>query len=114
MPTPEWPIRDEPPGIDLQADPPGYDMPPQTSEASSCNYPIDNNKKNILIIRGEQENLSQSMFTAEAFAEISQHAVLETFDEKRMKQTVVKITEKKHDFHKNIIDASIHFSTILS
>ena len=37
MPTPEWPIRDEPPGIDLQADPPGYDMPPQTSEATSCN-----------------------------------------------------------------------------
>ena len=54
----------------------------------------------IMYVRGEQENLSQSMFTAEAFARNSQHAVLETFDEKRMKQTVVKITEKKHDFHK--------------
>ena len=42
MPTPEWPIRDEPPGMDLQADPPGDDMPPQGPEASSCNYPIDN------------------------------------------------------------------------
>ena len=56
-------------------------------------------RRKNLNLRGEQENLSQSMFTAEAFAENSQHAVLETFDEKRMKQTVMKITEKKHDFH---------------
>ena len=40
------------------------------------------------------------MFTAEAFVENSQHAVLETFDENRMKKTVVKITEKKHNFRK--------------
>ena len=39
------------------------------------------------------------MFPAEDFAENSQNAVLETFDEKCMKQTVVKITERKHNFH---------------
>ena len=53
------------------------------------------------------------MFTAEAFAENSQHAVLETFDEKRMKQTVVKITEKKYDFHKKHYRYKYRFSTVL-
>ena len=50
MPTPEWPIRDEPPGMDLQADPPGDVMPPQGSEATSCNYPIDNAEIEALMV----------------------------------------------------------------
>ena len=52
------------------------------------------------------------MFPAEDFAENSQNAVLETFDEKCMKQTVMKITKRKHDVHQKRYPYNYEFLSV--